>query len=386
MTRKVQLILVLSVLANVILLILVVRPLLIDRETGEPVPGMTTPEITVMAEISPEPAGISAATSEGAALPESSPVPATATSLPMATATPLPTATATATPVPTATATPLPPTATPTPTATPAPEWLSYLNRFRELAELPALQEMQLWDTGSQLHSQYMVKTDHLAHSENVGSEWFTELGNEAAGRGNIAGTQWAEADFSWAIDFWMTAPFHAVPLIDPQLEGVDFGHFLEETGTFVYAATLNVEGGLNAEEPADSLYPLPYPRDGGEMWVKSASLYEWPEPLTACPGYQYPVGAPIVLQMGPGNKIPNVTGALIQAGAREIDHCVLAEGTYVNPSPAAERSGRNILAARDAIVLIPRSRLELGDYTVTVWVDYEPFTWRFKVIERPSE
>lgn len=312
----------------------------------------------------------------------------TATPLPTPTATPLPTATATATvtPLPTTTPTPVPPTATPTPTATPAPEWLSYLNRFRTLADLPPLEEMQLWNTGSQLHSRYMVKTDDLAHSERFGSEWFTEAGNEAAGRGNIAGTQWTEADALWAVDFWMTAPFHAVPLVDPQLEGVDFGNFLEQTGAFVYAATLNVEDGLSAEEPAESLYPLPYPRDGGEMWVKSSSLYEWPEPLASCPGYEYPVGAPIILQVGPGQKIPNVTGTLLQAGAREIEHCVLTENSYVNPSPVAQRSGRNILAARDAIVLIPRSRLELGEYTATVWVDYGPFTWHFAVVERPVE
>ncbi|UCC51170.1 MAG: hypothetical protein JSV68_18985, partial [Anaerolineaceae bacterium] len=91
------------------------------------------------------------------------PAPATATEMPTATATatampsPSPSPTATATPAPTDT--PLP---TPTETAVPVPlpEWLSYLNRFRAMANLPPLADRESYSQGSKLHSRYMVGND----------------------------------------------------------------------------------------------------------------------------------------------------------------------------------------------------------------------------------
>lgn len=82
---------------------------------------------------------------------------------------------------PTAASTPTP-ASTPMPTSTPVPqpEWLIYLNGFREEANLPPLLENGAWSAGSLLHSIYMVKTGDIAHSERVASGWYSEEGYQA--------------------------------------------------------------------------------------------------------------------------------------------------------------------------------------------------------------
>lgn len=323
---------------------------------------------------------------------------ATVTPDPSPTQTPAVSPTATASPVPTATPSPLPspsptplpsptPTNTPPPTATPVPqpEWLSYLNGFREQANLPPLLENGTWSAGSLLHSIYMVKTDDIAHSEVVASGWYSEEGYQAAVNGNIAATVWEEATAQWAIDYWMTAPFHAVPILDPQLESVGFGFHREESEGIVAAGTMQILDGIVQEAPEESIYPILFPRDGGQTWLRASSLFEWPRPLTGCPGYEYPVGAPIIAQVGSGRNIPVFEGSRLQREGQDVTHCVLTESNYTNPDPVEQRSGRNALAVRDAIVLIPSQRLEFGAYTATIFVNGEEITWSFEVVERPE-
>lgn len=123
----------------------------------------------------------------------------------------------------------------------------------------------------------------------------------------------------------------------------------------------------------------------GGQTWLRSSSLYEWPRPLTACPGYEYPVGAPIMAQVGSGRAIPVFEGSRLQFEGQDVAHCVLTESNYTNPVPVEERSGRNALAVRDAIVLIPFERLALGAYTATIFVNGAEIRWEFEVVERPE-
>ena len=328
--------------------------------------------------------------SEVAGTAEEATVTASATASPTPTQTASPQPTATTSPVPSSTPTPLPsstPTSTPPPTATPIPQpaWLSYLNRFREEANLPPLLENETWSAGSLLHSIYMVKTDDIAHSERVASGWYSEEGYEAGANGNIAATVWDGATAQWAVDYWMTAPFHALPILDPQLESVGFGFHREESEGIVAAGTMQLLDGIVQEAPEESIYPVLFPRDGGQTWLRASSLFEWPRPLTACPGYEYPVGAPIIAQVGSGRNIPVFQGSRLAYEGQEVAHCVLTESNYTNPNPVEERSGRNALAVRDAIVLIPFQRLALGAYTATIFVDGEEVSWSFEVIERPE-
>lgn len=315
-----------------------------------------------------------------------------ATNTPVVEESPTPEPTATLVPTETIippTATP-PPTETPQPTATatatplPTPPWLGYVNRFREEGGLPHLLEDVAWSLGSEAHSRYTVKTDFVSHSQDNGSPWFSQAGLDAARNGNLAATVWYEAPPEWAIDYWITAPFHALPMLDPQLTSVGFGWYREQDGGIVFAANLDIQRGLD-QNLVDFSYPITFPRDGGVAWVRQSVLIEYPDPLTACPGYVRPTGPPIILQLGTGRGVPVLGGSSFRSGDQVLDHCAFGEMTYANPDPVAQQSGRRILDVRDAIVLIPRIPLQPDKtYTASVVADGRQITWSFTAVAAP--
>lgn len=371
-----------SLLLNVVLSLVLLRALNARVETAEPgirevaVVVTATSEPTTEEEL-PEPSPTPTAMETESAAP--SPIPATATSSP--TETPLPTATAT----PVLTATPSPtPTATATPLPQPSPFWLGYVNHFREQGGLPPVTEDTNWSLGSEAHSRYMVKTDVISHSQDDSSPWYSQAGLAAAQNGNVAATSWSEALPEWAIDYWISAPFHAVPMLDPQLQAAGFGWYREQDGGVVFAANMDILRGLD-QEFVGVTYPLMFPRDGGVATVRQSVLYEYPDPLTACPGYVKPTGPPIILQVGAGSDIPTIGGSSFRTGETSLDHCTFGETTYVNPDAAAQRSGRRVLDVRDAIVLIPRLPLVPGQtYTANIVVDGQQISWSFTAAELP--
>ncbi len=350
--------------------------------------------------------GTSCRSTRGGATPTAvSAVPATATavpptSLPTATETPapapMPTSTQTAvptftpTPVP-PTATPIPPTPEPTPTATAVAilgsEWLNYLNLFRDMAALPRVQNMDPFTTGSQFHSKYMVINDKpIAHSEDPANALYTAAGDLAARHGNIFATSQIEATYVWSINFWISAPFHLVPIIDPQLATVGFGNFNQEEGTYHMAAVLDVQSG-DENSTHGVQYPVFFPGDGSETWILRQSLYEWPEPFGNCPGYGLPSGPALVLQIGDGSLTPHVTNHVLLKGDQPVESCAFDETNYVNPNAYAQQEGRIILDERDAIVILPKDQFGVGEtYTVQVAVNGQTYTWSFTTRRRPPE
>lgn len=304
--------------------------------------------------------------------------PAPETATPTATMAP---ATPTATP---ATTEPPSPTPTTEPTLLPTPSWLGYLNQFRSEANLEPVSEEVAWSLGSEAHSRYTVKADVISHSEDSSSPWYTQAGYDAARNGNLAATVWYEAPPEWAIDYWISAPFHALPMLDPQLVRVGFGWYREQDGGTVFAANMDILRGLN-QELVDIAYPIMFPRDGGRAWVRQSVLYEYPDPLTGCPGYVKPTGPPIILQVGTGKGTPALGGSSLRSGENVLDHCTFSETTYTNPDNAAQQSGRRILDVRDAIVLIPRAPLQPDrTYTASIIVDGQQYTWTFTAVAGP--
>lgn len=371
-----------SVVLNIVFLFLWLRALNAQAEGAEP----EIMEVAVVVTATSAPTAESELPAPSAPLP----VTATATAAPPiieVTATTLPTET----PLPTATATPEPsdtpapsPTATETPSPQPSPSWLGYINYYREQGRLPLVSEESSWSLGSEAHSRYMVKTDFISHSQDRSSSWYSQAGLEAASNGNIAATSWFDAPFEWAIDYWISAPFHAVPMLDPQLRNVGFGYYREQDGGIVFAASMDVLRGLN-QEFLDIEFPLMFPHDGGVASVRQSVLYEYPDPLTACPGYVKPTGPPIILQVGAGSGRPTIGGSSFRTGNTVLDHCVFGERTYVNPDAAAQRNGRRVLDVRDAIVLIPRLPLVPGGmYTASIVVDGQQVSWSFTAAELP--
>ncbi len=288
-----------------------------------------------------------------------------------------------------------PPTDTPAPTATPTTpptptieavgtDWLRYLNLFRQQANLPPLLENTLWSLDSAQHSRYMTYTGNLGHSEDGASQYYTRGGQAAGENGNIAAGFIGSDPFKWAFNYWMSAPFHAIPIIDPQLATTGFAEYRDASAAQPLTATLDVRRGLGPLLEGVS-YPIMFPRDGGLTWVLRYSLPEFPEALSTCPGYQQPTGAPIILQIGDGSQVPNVTASALFRDDQPLAHCRFDETNFTHPNEFRQRSARLILDNRDAIVIIPQQPL-VPDSTYSVRIDAngQTYTWSFRTASGP--
>jgi len=289
------------------------------------------------------------------------------------------------TPMPQPTATPIPP-ATPVP-AVPPPAWLSYFNLFRDMADLPPVSEKTALTLGSAWHSRYMVVNDDpIAHSEDPHNPLYDEAGHQAGKNGNTFSTSQLDANYIWSTNFWVSAPFHLVPMLHPGLNTIGYGDYIEDAGDVNMAAVLDVR--TDREYFPDGVkYPIYFPKNGASTWVVRLSLYEWPNPYGACPGYGSPSGAPIVLQLGDGSITPNVTSHKLAMGDKPLESCVFDETSYRNSNAYAQDLGRAILDLQDAIVILPKKPLAADQtYTVQIVVNGETYTWSFSTRKRPPE
>jgi uncharacterized protein YkwD len=281
------------------------------------------------------------------------------------------------------------PTVEPTPEPTPVvtgPNWLRYANQFRLQGGLPLLTENSLWSIGSAEHSRYMALNNTATHVQEPDLAGYSPDGALAGLNGNIAMSGSADVALIWPFEYWMSASFHALPLLDPQLQRVGYGDYRDARSAAGMTATLDVARGLD-EQQTDFAYPLTFPRDGGQMWVTTFNLPEFPDSAAGCPGYNRPTGAPIFVQIGPGDQTPSVTRTELLRGDTAVPHCVFTETTYTNSNPYWQSIGRRILDDRDAIVLLPRSPLEVGQrYSVTVETNGQTISWQFDVVTRPTD
>ena len=271
--------------------------------------------------------------------------------------------------------------ADPSPSAeTCASTWLERLNFYRATAALPPVSEAPSLSAPLTLHARYMVMHNVIAHSEKQRHSWATPEGAEAGAVSNLAGSFSDSEPDTWAVDTWMQAPFHAIGIIDPALQHVGFGIHRAHRGKIQTAAGLDVIRGRAAVAPASVAYPIVWPADGAAVPL-AEGIGEYPNPLSSCNGYKTPTGLPLIVQMGSGERVPHVTRTSISEGERPLEHCVFDEGTYRNGNKVQQRLGRSILAARDAIVLIPRKPLTPDfRYRAIIEVSGQRIDWTFTV------
>ncbi|MCB9446612.1 MAG: hypothetical protein H6669_20460 [Ardenticatenaceae bacterium] len=293
---------------------------------------------------------------------------------------------------PTITPLPLEPTSTPIPeptataTAVPivGPPWLNLFNHVRAMAGLTAVPELFPLNTGSELHSRYMVLNDvAVAHKEDVNNPLYDPAGNEAAKNGNLFATSQSEANYIWGTNFWISAPFHLIAMLHPGLQAVGYGDYVGDGGDIKMAAVMDVRSDRESSFGAVE-YPIFFPGDGTETWVVRHSMYEWPDPLTSCPGYSTPTGAPIIVQLGNGNVTPSVSSFTVSTDGKILDACLFDQTSYRNPDAYAQKIGRTILDEQDAIVILPRQPLAAdAEYTVQLVTNGHTYSWSFKTIKR---
>lgn len=262
--------------------------------------------------------------------------------------------------------------------------WLDYVNFYRAMAGLPAVAANTDWARGNELHGRYSVKNDNLIHDEDPANAWYTAEGQQAARSSNLMGSYGAEENFYVSIDAWMQAPFHAIGILDPQLNEAGYGEYSEADGRELqFASGLDVLRGLGPL-PDGVRFPVLWPGPGATVPL-TEHWGEWPSPLTSCPGYKEPSGLPLLVQIGIGDQTPHVTAHSFSQNGTNLEHCVFDETNYKHPDPGSQAVGRTILDGRDAIVLIPREPLQPGaTYDVSLTVNGHSYSWSFSVANTP--
>ncbi len=228
-------------------------------------------------------------------------------------------------------------------------------------------------------HAFYMSQNGVIGHSEDPLDPLYTSEGHACAKNANVlwGALAWTDAK---AIDVWMTAPFHGLGMVNPRLLESGFGSFREQGAPIPMAAAVDVLRGWGPI-PESVSFPVAWPGDGQTTTLTSYPGGERPDPLTACAGYSAPTGLPVLLQLGPGNLVPDVTAHSFMQGATALPHCVFDETDYTNPSSPDQTVGRAILGGKDAIVLIPRSPLAPGvEYTASVTSSGVKTVWTFTI------
>jgi hypothetical protein len=279
------------------------------------------------------------------------------------------------------------------PAAGGTPGWLARLNYYRALAKLAPVADDPSLSRGDAAHARYLVANEADAistgrigaamHSEEPGKPYFTEAGLEAARLSDV------DADYSsppspppaaWAIENWMTGPFHRMWLLNPALARVGYGQFCQDG---VCAAALNVQSGIDHVAP--DWRPVMFPPDGATIanGIFGADEGEWPDPLASCPGYAAPTGVPITLQLGINAPARLERFSLTKSGA-PVEACGFDADSYRNPDPVSLARARSGLRHFGAIVIVPREPLVAGPtYTVRATVSETLYAWSFKVARR---
>jgi len=106
----------------------------------------------------------------------------------------------------------------------------------------------------------------------------------------------------------------------------------------------------------------------------------EWPNPLTACPNYAFPVGVPITIQLGVNVDAKLTSYALTQA-SKAVEACGFDAATYSNPNPEEMKRAVGGMKLNGEVVIVPRKTLERGaTYEVSATVNDQPYSWSFTV------
>ena len=268
-------------------------------------------------------------------------------------------------------------------------DWLGEVNYYRQAAGLAPVHEDAAWDQGIRNHVVYLAKTlpRYLTgayaslHTENPASPYYTATGAKEAASSNLF---YGEVGFSPRdfIDGWLSAPFHAVGILRPQLKLVAFA-YSASTGD----AGLDVISGLDYAQPLPKT-PVLFPGPGAPTDL-STFRGESPDPLQTC-GWQRlaeAVGLPLVLLL-PSPPGVSLTARLTRPGdvvetSANGGLCVVDSHTFVSADRFYGPTGADILKGDNAVFLVPRAPLTPGNYQVSVsQPGHADISWQFRNTE----
>lgn len=247
-------------------------------------------------------------------------------------------------------------------------DWLTTVNYYRAMAGVPAVVEDPSLSPGAYNHSCYMLLND-IAHDEVPGAPGYTPEGDSSGNNSNVAVNSATGVSNRSFVELWMTGPFHAIGVLRPNLQRVGYGQ-CEDTSTARWhsGATLDVLHGLGPRQGLAQ--PILFPGDG-TVTNLTQFIAESPNPVELCGWGTSGAGLPVIAMM-PENFVSNPT-ATMSGPSGPVETCVLSRH---NTSGTAQ----SILSGDNAAIVMPRSRLTAGVYTVTVNTSARTVTWSFTV------
>lgn len=246
-------------------------------------------------------------------------------------------------------------------------DWLTSVNYYRAMAGVGPVVEDPAMSAGAASHSCYMLYNG-ISHDEVPGLTGYTTAGDTAGNNGNVAVSSVMNTSARSHIELWMSGPFHAIGVLRPNLQSTGFGKCdLPGTPTWHSGATLDVIRGLgSAPRPAD---PIVFPGNGTTTNL-DRFVVESPSPLTFC-GWSGPAGLPIIAMMP--ERTSAIPTASLDGPNGPIEVCVLSAG---NTSGVAQQ----ILDGDNAVVIVPRTVLAQGSYSVSANTTARSVNWTFTV------
>ena len=293
---------------------------------------------------------------------------------------------------------------------------LARLNTYRAAVGVPAVTLDEEATLPHWLHARYASKNDTTGHFEDPSLPWYSEEGDWAARVSNLSYRyQWrfdgSPGDITFPHEAWIDsfadAPFHFFSLLDPRTTGLRSAWFAlelpcDEVGRItppypdecVAVRTTGVVQAVRGEDPWPAGTTVLFP--GPDQTVEIVSHGpERPDPLTACPDYERPVGLPLFVMEEPDRtwsdgawhwNAPSIVRTRLTLEGEAVEHCAFDADTYVNPDPDAEDLARRIMAGSGAMVLVPRHPLEpSSSYEVEVVTDRGTHTWTFHTADEAT-
>jgi len=260
---------------------------------------------------------------------------------------------------------------------------------------LPPVGEDPKLSDADRKHAIYVVKNyedkvgaGHLLgaemHDEEKGNPWYTPEGHDAGALSDVNQLWGPESPPSptWALDNWISGPFHRLWILNPRLHRVGYGEFCEKK----YCVTaLDLGSGSEPPHGASPLAsPIEFPADKSITTLNSFSG-EWPTPLTACAGFSFPAGLPATIQLGTLVEA-KLSEYQITRDGHGVESCGIDATTYQNPVDAEQERGRAILRELSAAIIIPRYPLQPGRYSVSATLNNHTYQWSFTVADTKGE
>ncbi len=249
----------------------------------------------------------------------------------------------------------------------PEADWLTTVNYYRAMAGLSPVTEDAALSSGAAKHSCYML-FNGISHDEVPGKTGYTTDGDAAGNSGNVAVSSAQSPTARSFVELWMTGPFHAIGVLRPNLQRSGYGQCSNaSTSPWHSGATLDVLRGLGPTQPISA--PIVWPGNGTTTNL-DRFVVETPDPLAFC-GWTGAAGLPVIVQM-PEAITANPTASMTGPGG-PVQTCVLSQR---NTSDVAQ----SILAGNNAVVVVPRTVLSPGTYSVSVGTSSRTVAWSFTV------